>query len=118
MATPARSRATKTAAAAPAAPAGTNHPVIKDKALIKAAETYATNKAEISRMEAENDDLKPRLLAAMGGAPTAYAGSRVLTQSDVETIKPTPNQVITKEMVGQVIPGKKGRKGYTQLSVQ
>lgn len=104
--------------AEPAAPApASNYPVLKDKKIIEAAEAYAKNKAEISRLEALNEVLKPQLVAAMEGAPIAYAGARVLNLSAVEATPATENQVITRAMLGSVIPGKKGRKGYTQLSV-
>jgi hypothetical protein len=62
--------------------------------------------------------LRGDLLAAMGDAPTAYAGKRILTRSDVPDLPGTPNVVITREMVGQVIPRKKARAGYSQLRVQ
>lgn len=100
------------------APPGTNFPVIKDKAIIAKAEIYATKKAEIASLEAEVKALRPDLLAAMGGAPTAYAGTRVLSLNEVSAIPATENVKITRDMVGQVIPGKKGRAGYSTLEVR
>lgn len=113
---PAAPKRTRKAPTAPPA-AASNYPVLKDKKTIEAAEAYAKNKAEISRLEALNEVLKPQLVAAMEGAPIAYAGARVLNLSTVEATPATENQVITRAMLGSVIPGKKGRKGYTQLSV-
>ena len=115
MAIPAKPRAIK-AAATP--PAGTNHPVIKDKKIIAAADEYATLKAEAARIERRLKALKPVLEAAMEEAPVAYAGSRILNLSRTEAIPPGNNQVITREMLGQIIPGKPGRAGYTTLAVQ
>ncbi|MBO1077243.1 hypothetical protein [Roseomonas marmotae] len=118
MATPAKPRAAKAEPAPTAAPAGTNHPVIKDKKIIAAAEEYATLKKDASRIERRLKELKPVLEAAMDGAPVAYAGARILNLSVTEATPEGQNQVITREMIGQVIPGKAGRAGYTTLAVQ
>lgn len=105
--------------AAPEASAeATNYPVIKDKKIIAAAEEYATLKKEGSRIERRLKELKPLLEAAMDGAPVAYAGTRILNLSTTEAIPDGKNQVITRAMLGQVIPGKSGRAGYTTLTVQ
>jgi hypothetical protein len=114
---PAKPRARK---AAPAAtpPAGTNHPVLKDKKIIAAADEYATLKAESSRIERRLKELKPLLEAAMDGAPVAYAGKRILNLSYTEATPAGANQVITRDMIGQIIPGKAGRAGYSTLTVQ
>jgi hypothetical protein len=117
MATPAKPRARKPAASA-APLAGTNHPVIKDKKIIAAADEYAKLKAEASRIERRLKELKPLLEAAMDGAPVAYAGSRILNLTRTEAIPAGDNQVITRDMLGQIIPGKSGRAAYTTLAVQ
>ncbi|HVB67964.1 MAG TPA: hypothetical protein VNE67_08935 [Acetobacteraceae bacterium] len=108
----------KSKPAASGAPAGTNHPVIRDKGIIAAAEEYHAKKADFDLLEARLKELKGLLEPAMGGAPTAYAGTRILTRTDVPPLPATANVAITKDMIGQVIPGKKGRAGYTQLRVQ
>lgn len=102
--------------AAPGAPA--THHVIRDRKVAQQAESYATAKADIKRLEAQCDALKPVLLTAMGEHESVVAGNRVLTRSEVKGTEPTPNTVITKAMVGQVIPGKPGKRGYVQLTVQ
>lgn len=100
----------------PAAPA-TRH-VIRDRATIAQVEEYATASAEQKRLKARCDTLKPEILAAMDGHESCVAGNRILTQSEVAGTEPTPNVTITKTMVGQVIPGRSGKKGYVQLTVQ
>ena len=105
-------------AAAPAVgTVATNYPILKDKAVVTAAEEYATNKAEIDRLEALNKAHRTVIVTALAGAPIAYAGSRIIRCSEVAASPATPNTVITKAMVGQVIPGKKGKAGYTRLEV-
>ncbi|MGG5811454.1 hypothetical protein [Falsiroseomonas sp. CW058] len=101
-----------------AAPAPATRHVIRDRAVAQKAEAYATAKADIKRLEAQCDALKPELLAAMGDHESVVAGNRVLTRSAVAGTDPTPNVTITKAMIGQVIPGKPGKRGYTQLTVQ
>jgi hypothetical protein len=118
MATAPKPRAKKTPAAVPVAPAANNYPVLKDKKIIAAADEYATLKAEGSRIERRLKELKPLLEAAMDGAPVAYAGKRILNLSRTEAIPAGDNQVITRDMLGQIIPGKSGRAGYTTLAVQ
>lgn len=97
---------------------GTNFPVIKDKKAIAAAEEYYGLLRDASRIEARKKELKLLLIAAMAGAPTAFAGARVLSASEVNAVPPTADRIITKDMLGQVIPGSGGRAGYTQLSVK
>ena len=106
-----------TKAATAEAPAN-NYPVIKDKKIIAAAEEYATLKKEASRIERRLKELKPLIEAAMDGAPVAYAGTRILNLSTTEATPDGQNQIITRAMIGQVIPGKSGRAGYTTLTVQ
>ena len=107
----------RNAATTAAVSAGTNYPVIKDKALIAAAEEYFTLARDESRIALRKKELKPQLLAAMAGAPKAYAGARLLSASEVATIPAMPDREITKAMLGQVLPGSKGRAGYTQISI-
>ena len=115
MPTPRKSTArTKAAAAAPPV----TRPQILDRKVIADAGTYAVNKAEIDRLTAENETLKVTLLHAMGPHESVIAGNRVLTRSSHASTPATENVVITRAMIGQIIPGKKGRKGYTTLTVQ
>jgi hypothetical protein len=106
------------APAAPAAPPGTNHLVITDPALIKLAAEYAKGAPEKNRLEKRLKEIKPVLLQAMGNAPVAYAGKHVLTQAEVIGSPDTVGEKITRSMVGQHMPGKKGRPGYTTLEVR
>lgn len=123
-AAPAKARTRKLAeteepAAAPAAvPAGSNHPVLTDPAIVKAAAEYATAAPEKNRLEKRLKDLKPVLLAAMGDAPMAYAGKHVLTRTEVLGTPDVPGETITRSMVGKQMPAKKGRPGYTTLEVR
>ena len=102
----------------PAATAGTNHPVITDPALIKMAGEYAKGAPEKNRLEKLLKELKPMLLAAMGDAPMAYAGKHVLTRAEVTSTPDIPGDKITRGMVGQHLPTKKGRPAYTTLEVR
>lgn len=122
MATEPKPRARKAAATPPAAPAapstGSNHPVISDPALIKLAEEYAKASPEKSRLEKRLKELKPVLLQAMGDAPMAYAGKHVLVRGEVLAVPEVEGPKITRGMVGQNLPGKAGRAGYTTLEVR
>ncbi|QTI82152.1 hypothetical protein IAI58_22630 (plasmid) [Roseomonas marmotae] len=120
MATPAKPRAKKAAPPPEAtpAPAGTNHPVITDPALVKLAAEYAKAAPEKNRLEKRLKELKPVLLQAMGDAPLAYAGKLVLTRTEVLGTLDTVGEKITRSMVGQHMPGKKGRPAYVTLEVR
>ena len=96
----------------------TNFPVLKDKAVVAAVEDYCAAKSAMELAKAKMDELKPVIVKAMGDAPTAYCGTRVLNHSKVAPLPGTPNREITRAMVGQVIPGQKGKAGYEQLRVQ
>ncbi|ONG58801.1 hypothetical protein BKE38_01855 [Pseudoroseomonas deserti] len=82
------------------------------------AEEYATGAAEKNRLEKRLKVIKPVLEAAMGGAPMATAGKRILTQGEVAAVPSVPAKTITAKMVGDVIPGKNGRAGYTTLEAR
>ena len=97
---------------------GTNYPVVRTKQAIADVEAYVAKKAQLELVESELKALKPRLEGYLGGAPTAYVGKHVVSVTAVPAVPATDNEVITKEMVGRVIPGRKGRAGYTQLRVQ
>jgi alkanesulfonate monooxygenase SsuD/methylene tetrahydromethanopterin reductase-like flavin-dependent oxidoreductase (luciferase family) len=119
MATAPKTRAKKAAAdPTPPAPTGTNAPVITDKKLVALADQYATAAPEKNRLEKFLKEAKPVLLAAMGDAPLAYIGKRVVTRTDVVGTPDTVGEKITRAMVGQHMPGKKGRPGYTTLEVR
>ncbi len=106
-------------AAAPAAgAAGSNYPVIKDKAANQAATDYALKLAEVKRLEKELKPLKEKILAAMGGAPEAAFGTHIVSATQVAEIPAKPNVQIDKSMIGQIIKGAPGRAGYVQIRVQ
>ena len=67
----------------------TNYPILKDKAVVTAAEEYATNKAEIDRLEALNKEHRKTIEAALAGAPIAYAGARIIRCSEVKALPAT-----------------------------
>jgi hypothetical protein len=102
----------------PAPAAASNHPVLTDPKLIAMAEEYCKGAPEKNRLEKRLKELKPVLLAAMGDADMAYAGKRVLTRAEVVGTPDTVGEKITKAMVGQHLPGKKGQAGYTTLVVR
>ena len=106
----------KTVAAPKAAPM--SRPVIKDKALIAKVSEYALAKADAEAMDARMKKLKPEIFAGMGEHTSVVVGNHVVTRGEVRSIEPTPNVPITKEMVVQVIPGRKGKAGYSTLTVQ
>lgn len=118
MATAPKTRTKKATDAAQSAPAGTNAPVITDKKLVALAEQYATAAPEKNRLEKFLKEAKPVLLQAMGDAPLAYIGNRVLTRTDVAATPDAPGPKITRAMVGQNLPGKDGRKGFSMLDVR
>lgn len=103
---------------ASAAPPGTNGLIIRDKAVIAAAAEYAKLQAVRKQAEARLKVLNVVLKAAMGTSATAYAGPHVLSLAEVPAIPPVPNRLITRDMIGQVIPGSNGRAAYTQLVVR
>lgn len=100
------------------APPATNYPTIKDKTLIAMAEEYAVGAVEKNRLEKRLKVLKPALLAAMGDAPAAIAGKRVLNRGTVAAQADKPAVLITKAMVGTEIPAEKGRSGFDTLEVR
>ena len=107
-------------AATVAAPgsAGSNYPVIKDKAAIQAAEDFKAKYEQMKRLADEIDAHKDVVLKAMAGAPKAMFGARIVSAKEYDGVEPTDNVVITKEMIGQVIEGKSGRKGYWRIWVR
>lgn len=105
-------------AGAPLVPGGTNYPALRRKEVIAAAEEYFAAKAEVKLLEGKLETLKRALLAAMAGAPVATAGARVLHCTVVPEIPASPSVTIDRSMLGQVIPGKRGRASYVQLVVQ
>ena len=96
---------------APAVAPGSNYPVITDRKVIAMVAEFAQN-------EARNRELRPKIEASMDGAPIACAGPHLVKVTTVAATPSTPNTVITAAMVGQVIPGKKARSGYTRFEVR
>ena len=97
---------------------GSNYPVIRDKAAVQHAVDYAAKLAEVKRLEAEMKVHKAGILAAMADAPEAVFGVHIVSATQVSALPSTPNRVIDKTMIGQVIKGASGRAGYTQIRVQ
>jgi hypothetical protein len=117
-----RAASSKATPAKPAAksapPAGTNFPVIKTKAIIDAVQEYFLLKADEKRLKARLEVLKGMIEPCLEGAPRAFAGDRIVSITTVDGSPGTPNRTITKEMIGEVIPGAKPRAGYTQMKVE
>ena len=97
---------------------GSNYPVIKDKVAIQHASDYATKLAEVKKLELEMKAHKAAILAAMAGAPEAAFGTHIVSATEVAKLPATPNRMIDKTMIGQIIKGAAGRAGYTQIRVQ
>ena len=85
--------------------------------MVDAVQEYFLLKGDESRIKARLAELKDFIEPALEGAPQAYAGDRIITLTVVSGNPGTPNRTITKEMIGEVIPGIKPRAGYTQLKV-
>lgn len=100
------------------APPATNYPVLKSKKLLAAVEGFVAVLAEIKALEARRAELRDQVIAGMNGSPVAFAGVRTLNVAIVAATPATPDQAITKDMVGQVLRGTSGRPGYQQLRVR
>lgn len=61
--------------------------------------------------------LKEDILAVMGANEVASAGEHIVRVTNVAGTPSTSNVLITREMIGHIIPGKKGRAGSTRLEV-
>jgi hypothetical protein len=92
--------------------------VLRDAAQVATVAEYVALQLQAKATEDRLKLLNEAIKGMMGGAPVAYAGKHVLSLNEVPAIPPTENRLITAEMVGMVIPGTKGRRGYTQLSVR
>ena len=95
---------------------GNNYPVLRGKIVASVAE-FARNAAEVKRLTALNDALRPLILAAVGDAPIACAGHHVVRVTVVPDVPPDAPRLIVKADVGKPYPSKPGRKGYVRLEV-
>ena len=86
--------------------------------VIAAADEYFAKQAEAKVLDGRLKELKEQLVTAMDGAPTAYAGARVLSLASFPAVPAIPERKIDRTMIGQTIPGKSGKSGYVQLRVQ
>jgi hypothetical protein len=93
------------------------HPVLRDEKVVVAVNKYFDNKARADALEADNKTLKAAILKAMGTRPVASVGRHVVRVTETAGTQSTANLTITAKMIGQVIPGKKGRAGSTKLEV-
>jgi hypothetical protein len=91
--------------------------VLRGKAIIATVHQYSLNKAKAAALDEANKLLKDEILEAMGDELVASAGAHIVRITEVMGTQGTPNRVITKEMIGQVIAGTKGRAGSTRLEV-
>ena len=57
-------------------PVGTHYPVLRKRAMVRAAEEFATKKAERDRLEARLAEVREQLVEAAGDTPVARAGQR------------------------------------------
>lgn len=91
--------------------------ILRDKTIVATVRTYFLNHAKAAALEAENKQLKDDILEAMGDMPVASAGAHIVRVTETAGTQSTPNRIITKDMIGGVIEGKKGRAGSTRLEV-
>lgn len=91
--------------------------VLRGKAIIATVHQYALNKLKADGLAEANALLKDEILEAMDGNSVASVGTHVVRVTETAGTQSTPNVVITAKMLGQVIPGKKGRAGSTRLEV-
>ena len=91
--------------------------ILRGKATINAVHQYYLNKAAADKLTDDNAALKAIIVDAMEGNAVASCGAHVVRVSHVVGTDSTPNVVITRDMLGTVIPGKKGRAGSTRLEV-
>jgi hypothetical protein len=100
-----------------AAPTDAVHPVLRDKAIVATIAEFARNKADSDRLDKRNEAIRPLIVAAMDGAAVVCAGTHIVRRTEVAGTPATPNVAITRAMIGQVIPGTKGRAGSVRLEV-
>ena len=96
----------------------TNYPVLKGRKILTAVEEYVAAEAAAKAADARKRELRTDIIAAMGGAPVAIAGRHTLNVSTVAPTPEIPDQVVTKQMVGQILRGSPSRSGYQQLRVK
>ena len=99
-------------------PPATNYPVLKSKKLLAAVEEFVAVLAELKALEARRNELRDQVIAGMNGSPVAFAGVRTVNVATVAATPASPDRVITRDMVGQVLRGTPGRPGYQQLRVK
>lgn len=91
--------------------------VLRDKATIDLVQRFALNKAKADRAEEENLALKDQIMKAMGKNLVASCGAHVVRITKTAGTPSKPNVTITKDMIGVVIIGSKGRAPSTRLEV-
>jgi hypothetical protein len=95
----------------------TQTPVLRDEKVVANVKAYFDNKTKADALEALNKPLKVAILKAMGNRPVASIGAHIVRVTETAGTQATQNVTITAKMIGQVIPGKKGRAGSTKLEV-
>jgi hypothetical protein len=91
--------------------------VLRGKAIIATVHQYHLNHARAAALTAANKALKDEILEAMDGHEVASVGAHLVRVTETAGTQSTPNRTITREMIGQVIAGSKGRAGSTRLEV-
>ena len=94
-----------------------NYPVIKGPKAITAVENYVAKTAALKVLEGEIEMIRDYLLEEAGDAPVVHIGARTVTITSVPEMPAIAARKITKEMIGQELPGRRGRKGYKQVRV-
>jgi hypothetical protein len=91
--------------------------VLRGKAIIATVHQFALNKARADKADADNKLLRDEIIEAMGSETVASCGTHIVRVTETDGTPGTANMTVTKEMIGVVIPGKKGRAGSIKLEV-
>ncbi len=97
--------------------ATTNYPVLRNKKLLAAVEEFVAISAQLKALKKRHEELRDQVIAGMNGSPVAYAGARTVNVATVAATPATPDRVITKDMMGQVLRGSPAKSSYQQLRV-
>ena len=95
----------------------TNYPVLTSRKLLSMVKEYVEVTNGLKSVAARQAALRADIIAALGGVPVAIVGRYSLNVSTTLATPPTPDRVITRAMVGEVLRGSPGRRGFQQLRV-
>ena len=94
-----------------------NYPVLTSRKLLALVREYVEVTNGLKSAATRQAALRTDIIAALGGVPVAIVGRYSLNVSTTLATPPTPDRVITRAMVGEVLRGSPGRRGFQQLRV-